>query len=311
MTLNCTPRYDRTGRVAGLVVVGRPVGELRRAYGELAAAHEELKRAQAQLVQSEKLASLGRLVAGVAHELNNPISFVLGNIHVLGKYLARVRRYLDAVHAGAGAADLAALREALAIDRALADLDSLLAGTVEGGERTRAIVEGLKRFAAPDREPEGEVDLGELLQRAAHWVARGTGTRMRVAFDLAGELRAWGSASALQQVAVNILANAADATAGVPAPRLDVTGRVARGLARITFHDNGPGIAPEHLARIFDPFFTTKPPGKGTGLGLSISYGIVERHGGRLEAANHPEGGAVFTLILPTAAARSRRSAAA
>jgi len=311
VTLNCTPRYNRAGKVVGLVVVGRPVGELRRTYRELAEAHAELKRAQAQLVQSEKLASLGRLVAGVAHELNNPISFVLGNIHVLEKYLKRIQTYLEAVHSGASGQRLATLRGELKIDHSLADLDSLLAGTVEGAERTRGIVDGLKRFAAPDREPEAEVDLGDALRRAAHWVERGTGTRMRVQFDLPETLRAWGSSSQLQQVAVNIVQNAVDATASVAAPLLRITGRSERGGARVIFHDNGPGISAEHLGRVFDPFFTTKPVGKGTGLGLSISYGIVERHGGRLEVANHPEGGAVFTLTLPVAAAgaRVRRSA--
>ncbi|MCU0805041.1 MAG: ATP-binding protein [Burkholderiales bacterium] len=314
VTLNCTPRYSRAGKVLGLVVVGRPVGELRRTYRELAQAHAELKRTQTQLLQSEKLASLGRLVAGVAHELNNPISFVLGNVHVLEKYLKRVRAYLDALHTGAPEKKLAALRAELKIDHVMADLDSLLAGTVEGAERTRQIVDGLKRFAAPGREPEEAVDLTEVLRRAAHWVERGTGTKMRVEFDLPGELRAWGSASQLQQVAVNIVQNAVDATASAASPRLRVSGRVERGTVRVTFHDNGPGVPAEHLARVFDPFFTTKSVGKGTGLGLSISYGIAERHGGRLAAANHPDGGAVFTLTLPTGAAagaRPRKAASA
>ena len=309
VTLNCTPRYSRAGKVLGLVVVGRPVGELRRAYRELADAHAELKRTQAQLVQSEKLASLGRLVAGVAHELNNPIRFVLGNVHVLEKYLKRLQTYLDAVHAGTPAKTLAALRAELKIDHVRADLDSLVAGTVEGADRTRRIVDGLKRFATPDREAESEVDLADALRRAAHWVERGTGTRMRVEFDFPDTLPAWGASGQLQQVAVNIVQNAVDATASVAAPLLRVAGRAGRDVIRVTFHDNGPGIPAEHLGRLFDPFFTTKPVGKGTGLGLSISYGIVERHGGRLEAANHPEGGAVFTLTLPTAAGRARRVA--
>jgi two-component system sensor histidine kinase HupT/HoxJ len=312
VTLNCTPRYSRAGKVVGLVVVGRPVGELRRAYRELADAHSELKRTQTQLLQSEKLASLGRLVAGVAHELNNPISFVLGNVHVLEKYLERVQTYLDAMHAGTPEKRLAVLRGELKIDHVRADLNSLLAGTVEGAERTRQIVDGLKRFAAPDRDADAEVELGDALRRAAHWVERGTGTKMRVEFDVPDSLRAWGSSSQLQQVAVNIVQNAVDATASVPAPRLRVAGRAERGVVRISFHDNGPGIPAEHLGRVFDPFFTTKPVGKGTGLGLSISYGIAERHGGRLEAANHPDGGAVFTLILPSpavSAARARKAA--
>lgn len=310
VAMNCTPRYGRGGRVAGMVVTGRPVGELRRAYRELGAAHEELKRAQAQLLHAEKLASIGRLVAGIAHELNNPISFVLGNVHVLAKYVDRIRAYIEAVNAGTPSAGLAALRETLRVDSALGDLESLLAGTIEGAERTRAIVDGLKRFAASDREPEGEVDLAEVLRRAAHWVERGAGMKLRVTFDLAPDLRVWGSANQLQQVAVNLVQNAADATATSAVPALQVTGRVERGCARIELRDNGQGIAPEHLRRIFEPFFTTKPVGKGTGLGLSISYAIVERHGGRLEASSAPGGGALFTLSLPTAPAPRRASGA-
>ena len=109
-----------------------------------------------------------------------------------------------------------------------------------------------------------------------------------------------GSSGQLQQVIMNLVQNACDAMAETPEPRLEVRARPGAGEGvMVSVSDNGPGIAPEHLARLFDPFFTTKPVGQGTGLGLSISYGIVERHGGRLEAANRPEGGAVFTLLLP------------
>src|SRR5207253_4604001 len=100
---NCTPRIAASGRRVGTVFVGRPTAEIRRAYNELRAAHESLKLAQQQLLHSEKMASLGRLVAGVAHELNNPISFVLGNVHALARYSERLRQYLAAVHEGQGA----------------------------------------------------------------------------------------------------------------------------------------------------------------------------------------------------------------
>ena len=311
VALNCTPRYGRGGKAKGLVLTGRPVGELRRAYSALSEAHEALRRAQADLVQAEKLASVGRLVAGVAHELNNPISFVLGNVHILDRYARRLRTYLAAVHAGESAEKLAALRERERVDRVLADLDSLVAGAVEGAERARAIIDSLKRLAAPEREPHAEVDFAEVVRRAVHWVQRGAhDTRLRVSLALREALPVRGAADHLQQAVMNVVRNAADATRESVSPELRVAARIDAGRVRVSFADNGPGIAPEHLGRLFEPFFTTKPAGAGTGLGLAIAHGIVERHGGRIEAANAPGGGAVFTLELPVLSGSSAPDAA-
>ena len=299
VSLNGTPRHGPTGRVLGMVVTGRPVGELRRAYEALRTAHDELKRAQQQLVHAEKMASLGRLVAGVAHELNNPISFVLGNVYSLQRYTTRLAQYLAAVDAGAAPGALAALRAELRIDRVIQDLQPLIEGTIEGAERTRAIVDGLKRFSAVDREERRRFNLVEVVQRGVTWVGNAFKTEFRVELSLPAVLPLEGSPGQLQQVVMNLVQNALDATAALPAPRLSVSGEMEDGFAVLRFHDNGPGIAPENLPRIFDPFFSTKPIGKGTGLGLAISYGIVQRHGGSLTAATDPAGGAVFTLRLP------------
>ncbi|MGE5468489.1 MAG: sensor histidine kinase [Ignavibacteria bacterium] len=301
VSMNFTPRYSALGKLLGVVVTGRPVGELQRAYQALRRAHEELKHTQQQLLHSEKMASLGRLVAGVAHELNNPISFVLGNAVALKKYGKRIGEYLAAVDAGMPAGEREKLRKELRIDRIVADLPSLLDGTAEGAERTRDIVDGLKRFSAVDRDEPERFDLVPVIERAINWVAKAAPERFRVELDLTGPLFVVGSSGQMQQVVMNLAQNAVDAAAGQAEARLTVTGSSDDEWVVIDFRDYGPGIGAENLGRIFDPFFTTKPVGKGTGLGLAISYGIVERHGGKLSAYNHAEGGAVFTLVLPLA----------
>ncbi len=301
VAFNCSPRIDAQGRFMGMVMLGRPIGELRRAYSALHTAHEELKTAQRQLVHSEKMASLGRLVAGVAHELNNPISFVLGNVHALARYAGRLREYLEALHAGGGAAEWADLRKRLRIDFILSDLDSLLGGAVEGAERTRDIVDDLKRFSVMDREEPQPFDLVEVIARATHWVGKAARGRFEVELDLPGALPVVGTAAHLQQVFINLIQNAQDATRDTADPHLLIHGRRLAGQVVVSLTDNGPGIPPEALPHLFDPFFTTKEVGQGTGLGLSISYGIIERHGGRLLADNAPAGGARFTLELPAA----------
>jgi len=305
--VHCSSRFDANGQRSGFVFVGRPVGELRRAYQQLQDAHNALKQTQAQLLHSEKMASLGRLVAGVAHELNNPISFVLGNVHALRRYCERLGGYLAAVHAGAKPAEIERLRAELKIDRTLADFPSLIEGTLEGATRTAEIVAGLKRFSVMDREEARAVDLADVMARAVHWVGKGTDGRFAITQRGLDGLVVHGSAGQLLQVFMNLIQNAWDAAsgAGVAAPALDIAADpVAGGRVRIRFADNGPGIPAPVLGRIFDPFYTTKPVGKGTGLGLSISYGIVEQHGGQLAAEAGPDGGAVFTVELPLATAQ-------
>jgi len=299
VSLNCTPRHTHQGVRAGMVITGRPVGELRRAYQALHEAHEDLKRTQQQLLHSEKMASLGRLVAGVAHELNNPISFVLGNAHALDRYAQRLATYLAAIHAGRPQTEVDGLRLELRIDRLLEDLPPLIEGTVEGAERTRDIVDSLKRFSALDRNEAHPFNLAEVIEQAVHWVTRAATDRLRVESRLPEGITVAGSAGQMQQVVMNLVQNACDATAEESQPRLVIEAARVGAAVEVTFRDNGPGIAPENLPRLFEPFFTTKPVGKGTGLGLAISYGIVERHGGGLIAANAPGGGAIFTLRLP------------
>jgi len=300
---NCTPRHNSAGRQVGRVLVGRPLGELKRAYHQLREAHEALKLAQQQLLHSEKMASLGRLVAGVAHELNNPISFVLGNVHVLQRYGARLSRYLEALHQLELPPDVLALRDELRIDRVLQDLPSLMEGTLEGAQRTTDIVSGLKRFSTAGHEELTQVEINAVVERAILWVKKGTAPRFEIHWTRGDDCFVTGNAGQLLQVMMNLIQNAYDAANNGEdtAPQLQISLQRDEANVHVRFSDNGPGIAPGHLSRIFDPFFSTKSVGKGTGLGLSISYGIVEQHAGRLSVENLPQGGARFTLTLPLA----------
>lgn len=271
-------------------------------HAELAEAHDALQRTQAQLVQAEKMASLGRLVAGVAHELNNPISFVLGNAHAMQRYGRHLGEYLNAVHAEAASPAVQALRKRLRIDAIVADLPSLIEGLMEGAERSAAIVDGLKRFSATDRGGAERFDLADAVRRSAHWVEKAAPAHVQLLLDAPdAPVMLCGAAGRIQQVLINLVQNAVDATAHHPAPRVSVRLTEADGWATVTVADNGPGLSPDVQQRLFEPFFTTKPVGEGTGLGLSISFGIVEQHGGQLLADNAPEGGARFTLRLPLA----------
>ncbi|MBK1720900.1 sensor histidine kinase [Thiocystis violacea] len=305
LAVNCTSRYDARGRLVGMVLIGRPVGELRRAYEALNQAHYELKQAQRQLISAEKMASLGRLVAGVAHELNNPISFVYGNVHAMGRYRKRLRTYCDAVDASDPPESLKALKAELRIERLLDDLDPLIRGTLEGAERVRDVVQDLRRFSSGQQGERSRFDLVHVVETAIHWVTKGKHPAVRVELELPERLEILGHAGQIHQVVMNLVQNALDALEEVAQPeiriRLDVLQAARSGppVVRLTVDDNGPGIAEADLLRVFDPFFTTKPVGQGTGLGLSISYGIVTDHGGRLRAENRADGGARLIMELP------------
>ena len=301
VSLNSSTLIDHDNRPAGVVLIGRPMGELRRAYRELNDAHSSLKRAQQQLVQSEKMASLGRLVAGVAHELNNPISFIYGNAHSLESYRQKLVMYLEAIHEGVDEDKLAQLRQRLRIDHILGDLAPLVEGTREGAARVSDIVKSLRRLSFTGKEQPEAFDLVRVLKTAAQWSSRGSGRRrVDLELDLPEEMTVTGHDGQIHQVVVNLIENALDAVEGSDTPRVSLSGQTRDGEAVVTLRDNGPGIPDSDLMRIFDPFFTTKSVGEGTGLGLWISYGIVKDHGGTLKAVNR-ESGAEFTFTLPLA----------
>ncbi|HEY8063331.1 MAG TPA: ATP-binding protein [Methylosinus sp.] len=301
MAINCSPLFDSDGRRAGAVFTGRPIGELRRAYEALHRAHVDLQQAQSRLVEQEKMASLGRLVAGVAHELNNPISFVYGNIHTLDRYRKAIAAYLEAIHAGASAEERGALRRASGIDAILADLEPLIDGTLEGAVRISEIVKNLRRLSFGAKTPREAVSLSKVVETAAQWASRSKKAKAKIVTSLETELYASGHSGQIHSVLVNLIDNALDAVREVEAPLVTIAMRAEGDAAIVAVADNGKGVPEALRSRIFEPFFTTKAVGEGTGLGLWISYSIAHEHGGSIEYDAPPEGGARFTLRLPRA----------
>lgn len=299
LAMNCSSRYDNEGSLVGMVLIGRPIGELRRAYDDLNQAHHELKQTQQHLVHSEKMASLGRLVAGVAHELNNPISFVFGNMHALKRYGSRITRYLEEVANETDSPRLHRLHKELRIDRILADMEPLIDGTLEGAERVSDIVQDLRRYSGGQREEAGQFDLPEVIRKAVQWVIKAERIKPGLHYQLPEQLTIHGRRGQIHQILVNLVQNAIDAMAYSEQQQLKVQCKNNNGYIAIHIIDRGPGIPEKHLPHVFDPFFTSKPVGKGTGLGLYISYGLAQDLGGDLSARNHPQGGAEFILTLP------------
>jgi signal transduction histidine kinase len=279
--------------------------QLRAANEELRTAYRDLQTTQLQLIQREKMASVGQLVAGVAHELNNPIGFISSNVATLADFVQRLRAmlttYQETALPEADRSRLDARRQELQVDYALKYLDSMISGIREGADRTRKIVGDLRVFTRTPDDVWQAVDLHEELESSLTLLNHLLKDRITV-------IRTYGSLgpvecvrSQIDQVFLNVLANAAQA---IPGPgTITIETRRVGPVAEITIADTGPGIPPDVLRRVFDPFFTTKPVGEGTGLGLSISYEIVTKHGGEIRAESPPEGGAAFTLRLPVARA--------
>lgn len=281
--------------------------ELRASNTELSHAYDELKSAQAQLVQSEKMASLGQLVAGVAHELNNPASFVHGGLANLAEYLSRFVQVLEA-YEQAPLADqeraeaIAQLRKRLRLDYLLRETPELLRVCFEGSERITRIVEDLRVFARADSGQRVPVQLSEGIESTLRLLtSRLTERDIEVErrYETVPDVHA--DAGQLNQVWMNLLSNAIDAVQESPSPRITIAIRhaAADGAVEVEVRDNGAGMAADIQTRIFDPFFSTKPIGKGTGLGLAIAYGAVKSHGGTITVDSELDRGTALVVRLP------------
>jgi signal transduction histidine kinase len=283
------------------------IGSLRLAHDQLKLSYERLTETEAQLVHSEKMRGLGQLVAGVAHELNNPLSFVCANVEHIRGAVARLRQWLDAYAAVILSPDeerrLSALRAALRLDDTLAELPAMLDDCGEGARRAARIVHEMRAFARGGQsEARRPCDLHRGLESTLVLLAHRFGDRITIHRNYGDLPLVDCDLDQLNQVFMNLLANAADAI-GSGHGNVFVSTRRLEGLAEaavaITVHDDGPGMTPEVRRRVFEPFFTTKEVGRGTGLGLSVSYGIVERHGGTITVESSPGNGASFTVNLP------------
>jgi len=283
--------------------------ELRSSNTQLTRAYDDLKSAQAQLVQSEKMASLGQLVAGVAHELNNPASFIHGGLANLEEYLARILRLLEAYEAApisdAGLLrDIQNLRRELRLDYLLRETPELLRVCFEGSARINRIVEDLRLFARADTADRRPTALREGIESSLrllrNQLSRGR-VRLELDFGTVADIRA--DAGQLNRVWMNLISNAIDAVEGRDDPWIRIATRQAPGAdgdaVVVEVADNGMGIPAEIRSRIFEPFFSTKPIGKGTGLGLSIAYGAVKSHGGVIEVEARADGGTRIAVVLP------------
>jgi two-component system, NtrC family, sensor kinase len=271
---------------------------------QLSAAYEELKAAQSQLLQQEKMAAIGQLAAGVAHEINNPIGFISSNLRNMGKYVDRFAQFISAQEevladsAPSGAITrLTDCRKRLKIDYALEDTDGMLAESLDGAERIRVIVENLKNFSCLDESDFQETDLNACIENTIRIALNELQNKAAIEKEY-GELPSISCRPReLNQVFLNLLVNAAHAieSEGV----INIRTWHEDNVVYVAISDSGCGIPDEIKSRIFEPFFTTREVGKGTGLGLSISYDIVKKHNGNITVESTVNKGATFTVRLP------------
>ncbi len=273
---------------------GLALNTLRRRWLELAGKMQELEATQSQLLQAEKMASIGQLAAGVAHEINNPVGFVHSNLGTLQKYSTQLLALLDRSRAGqASEADF----QQADYDYLKGDIRDLIAESQDGLQRVRKIVADLKDFSRIDHAEMAAADLNAGIKSTLNVVWNELKYKAEVVLELGDIPPVTCIAAQINQVLMNLLVNAAQAIG----ERGTITIRSGQGEHRvwIEVEDSGCGMPADVLAHIFEPFYTTKPVGKGTGLGLSLSYDIIHKHGGQIEVQSQPGQGSCFRIVLP------------
>jgi len=262
----------------------------------------ELRAIQSQLIHQEKMASLGRLVAGIAHELNNPINFVHGNLPYLREYFEDLKKLIAALDGLAGENKPAVdeLKNSMRYDFLITDLDHIIADLNEGAERIRYIIRNLRSFSRLDEAELKEGSVREGIESTLKILSQYYGRdKIPVETDFADLPPILCYPGQLNQVWMNLLSNAAEAVLAVPSPMVSVKTIKEDNRVKITISDNGTGIPPDVQSKIFEPFYTTKPVGQGTGLGLSICHSIIDRHGGEISCQSTVNEGTSFIIKIP------------
>lgn len=288
---------------------------LEQEHAELKALNDKLSMAQSQLLQSEKMAAIGQLAAGVAHEINNPVGFISSNLQTLQDYATRLLKltaFYEKVISKTGNDTFLALQrdtqQRLQFDFVRQDLPELLSESIDGIERVSEIVKNLKAFSHVDNAQWQYANLVEGLENTLKIAANQLKYKVEIHRDFATDLpEVYCQPNQINQVFLNLLVNAAQAMAHKG--HLYLRAWQQDQSVCVEVRDTGPGIAPEHMSRLFEPFFTTKPVGSGTGLGLSLSYSIVKKHRGEIEVRSTPGEGASFTIMLPVAGPETEASA--
>lgn len=279
---------------------GRRIIELQNdllaARESLNAAFTELKDAQSQMLQKEKMASIGQLAAGVAHEINNPVGFIKSNLVMLGKYTLQLTNFIHAQTAIRTSSDKSVVLDE-ELEYIINDIPQLVAESLDGAERVTKIVESLKSFSRIDEAEWRFANLNDGLKSTLNIVMNEIKYKAQLIMELGIIPEIKCNPGQLNQVFMNLLVNAAQAieTKGTITVRSWQEGE----FVLVEIADTGSGIPEEIRERIFEPFFTTKPVGKGTGLGLSISYDIVKKHGGHIEMESQLGKGTTFSIQLP------------
>lgn len=275
--------------------------DLKKKIKELELANAELREAQGKLVHSAKMTSLGQLVAGVAHELNNPIGFIFSNTTHLKEYSQKLFELIDSAEKNPDKIKI--LKDQIDYEYIKTDLPKLIKSCQDGAQRTRDIVLGLRNFSRLEEAQLKEVDLREALDTTLELLQGEIKNRIQVHRQYETIPKVLCFASQINQVFMNILSNALQAIQGpgqiwvTTIPLRASPGQVGR--VQISIQDSGMGMDPQTLDKIFEPFFTTKGVGQGTGLGLSISYGIIQNHGGEIQVRSQKGIGTEFVIIIP------------